>query len=86
MVPRQYGLMESEPVPEADALEQKRALHEDGDEHIDAAGDRPVADALDQRRAVAQGPTVSSPAERGEVSEADWYDQQVSEPIDDEVR
>ncbi len=88
MVARQDCTMENEPVPEADALEQKRdvADADAGDDRIDSVGDRPEADALDQRRPVTEERTVRPPAERGEVPEADWIEQQVTEPLDDEVR
>ena len=86
MVPRQDGRMENEPVPEADALKQKRDLAAGGDGRIDPIGDRPEADVLEQSRPVAGERVVRPPDERGEVPEADWMEQQVTEPFDDEVR
>ncbi len=86
MVPRQNGVMENDPVPEADALEQKHDVADAGDDRIDSVGDRPEADALEQRRPVTEERTVRPPAERGEVPEADWIEQNVTEPLDDEVR
>ena len=54
----------------------------------------PEADALEQDQAVEDeaddvpGSTGNrrSPAERGEVPEADWFEQSIAEPLDDEAR
>ena len=86
MVPRQYGDMENEPVPEADALEQERDVEEKTADLVESVGDRPEADAIEQSRPVTEGRTVRPASERGEVPEADWIEQQVTEPLDDEVR
>ena len=45
----------SEPVPEADALEQTEALELDDDEEPSIPPDVPEADALDQARSAPQG-------------------------------
>jgi hypothetical protein len=46
----------------------------------------PEADALEQRQSVAAERDVEVFPERGEVPEADWLEQSVAEPFDDEDR
>ncbi len=46
----------------------------------------PEADALEQEQPVVAERTTLAPPERGEVPEADWLEQSVAEPFDDEDR
>ena len=56
----------------------------------DGAMDRdepvPEADALEQEQSVVPERGVRLPPERGDVPEADWLEQSVAEPFDDEDR
>jgi hypothetical protein len=80
------AMEQNEPVPEADAVEQEVKV-EEGWDHLPASvGDRPEADAIEQARPVAEERTLRSSSERGEVPEADWIEQSIVEPLDDEVR
>jgi hypothetical protein len=72
-------------VPEADAIDRARALEDDAELPV-SVGDRPEADALEQARPVSDERTVRSPSERGDVPEADWFEQSIVEPLDDEAR
>jgi hypothetical protein len=80
------GMDHDEPVPEADAIERERAVEERSDDLPGSVGDRPEADAIEQARLVAEERAVRSSSERGEVPEADWIEQSIVEPLDDEVR
>jgi hypothetical protein len=79
-------------VPEADAFEQDQALVEGAAALPRSIGDKPEADVIEQERSVveersvAEERSVRSPSERGEVPEADWFEQSIVEPLDDEVR
>ena len=44
------------------------------------------ADLLDQSRAVDEEQTVDRSRQPAEVNEADWLEQGIAEPIDDEMR
>ncbi len=46
----------------------------------------PEADALEQQQSVVAERNVEVSPERGEVPEADWLEQSVAEPFDDEDR
>jgi hypothetical protein len=46
----------------------------------------PEADALEQEQSVTPERSVVAPPGRGEVPEADWLEQSVAEPFDDEDR
>ena len=46
----------------------------------------PEADALEQEQSVTLERSVTVPPGRGEVPEADWLEQSVAEPFDDEDR
>ena len=80
------GKDHDEPVPEADAIEQARAIEEDPDELPGSVRALPSADAIDRARAMLDDHAVRSPSDRGEVPEADWLEQSMVEPLDDEVR
>lgn len=75
-----------EPVPEADAIEQS----EDTDSSVapselpNEIGEKPEADALDQSRAVSEARVRVVPPERDDVPEADWLEQSVAEPFDED--
>ena len=52
-------------------------------------GDKPEADTLEQARPVAEGPGRSARRLEHvpeEVPEADWFEQSVAEPVDEEER
>jgi hypothetical protein len=80
------GKDHDKPVPEADAIDQARAIGEEPDDLPGSVGDRPEADAIEQARSVVEERAMRSPSERGEVPEADWFEQSIVEPFDDEVR
>ncbi len=46
----------------------------------------PEADALEQEEPVVPERSIRVPPGRGEVPEADWLEQSVAEPFDDEDR
>jgi hypothetical protein len=46
----------------------------------------PEADALEQERSVVPERDVQIPPERGDVPEADWLEQSLVEPFDEEDR
>jgi len=46
----------------------------------------PEADALEQKQSVVEERTIQAASERGEVPEADWLEQSMVEPYDDEDR
>ena len=46
----------------------------------------PEADALEQERSVVPEREVQIPPERGDVPEADWLEQSLVEPFDEEDR
>jgi hypothetical protein len=83
------GMEHDEPISEADALEQA-GPEETGEIRGDlngSLGERPEADALEQAQPVegVQVRVVSRPEEhRDEVSEADWLEQSVVEPLDED--
>ena len=80
------GKDHDEPVPEADAIEQARAIQEDPDDLPGSVRGLSGADAVDRARPVVDDHAVRSPSDRGEVPEADWLEQSIVEPLDDEVR
>jgi hypothetical protein len=46
----------------------------------------PEADALEQEQAIVPERRIEMSSERGDVPEADWLEQSVAEPFDDEDR
>lgn len=77
-------------VPDADAAEQQEPAEGELTAHRPGAADAPEADVLEQSRPVDGGATAAA-ARRGapgvDASEADWLEQSVAEPIDeDEIR
>ncbi|HLN42628.1 MAG TPA: hypothetical protein VK215_09245 [Acidimicrobiales bacterium] len=46
----------------------------------------PEADALEQEEPVVPERGIRLPPDRGDVPEADWLEQSVAEPLDDEDR
>ena len=89
MLARHHGGMagkDHDPVPEADAIEQDRAVEEESDDLPGSVGDRPEADAIEQARPVGEERAVRSSSQRDEVPEADWFEQSIVEPLDDEAR
>lgn len=80
--------MTSDDVPDADAREQAD-LDEDAEdiaEVIVEDGPVPEADALEQAQLVEEEQARDLRPPRGEVSEADWLDQSMVEPIDEDER
>lgn len=77
---------EGDPVPEADAIEQS----EDPDGATEGSqlprdvGEKPEADALEQSQSVEDGRMRVVPPARDEVPEADWLEQSVAEPFDED--
>ena len=51
---------------------------------MDRDEDVPEADAREQEESVVPERTIAVPPERGDVPEADWLEQSVTEPFDDE--
>jgi hypothetical protein len=75
----------TDPVPDADAAEQQRAL--DGSDPADApaVGDAPEADALEQSRSVSPGEGGDAGAERPlEADDADAAEQAAVVPQDED--
>jgi hypothetical protein len=72
-----------EPVPEADAQEQAGA-DEGVAPDVPIVGEKPEADALEQALPVDEGRVRVVSSHPDEVSEADWLEQSVVEPLDDE--
>jgi hypothetical protein len=75
-----------EPISEADALEQAEP-EEPGQVSVelsDRPADRPEADALEQARTVDDVQVRVTSRPRDEVSEADWLEQSVVAPLDDD--
>ena len=79
-------MAEHDPIPEADALEQ----HEDPEREPtqpDRPGDlrdRPEADTVEQSMVVEEEQVLERGERRDDVPEADWLEQSVGEPIDEE--
>ena len=72
-----------EPVPEADALEQRRPVDQVGGR---GSGDDSEADAVKQgQRAEGARADLAHP-DRDDVPEADWLEQSIDEPFDDDER
>jgi hypothetical protein len=73
------------PVPDADAAEQQRALDDQDPADAPAVGDAPEADALEQSRGVASGEAGGVRAERPlEADDADAAEQAVVVPQDED--
>jgi hypothetical protein len=53
---------------------------------VDRDAPVPEADALEQERSVVPEREVQIPSERGDVPEADWLEQTLVEPYDEEDR
>jgi hypothetical protein len=75
-------------VPEADALEQEapagdEAVEETGEVPADLA-DRPEADVLEQARPVGEDHPMPRSRDHDDVNEADWLEQSIGEPAQDE--
>jgi hypothetical protein len=73
-----------EPVPEADAIEQAESEEPHASELPEELGEKPEADALEQAQSVEESRTRVVPRTSDEVPEADWLEQSVVEPLDDE--
>lgn len=78
-----------EPVSEADVLEQEEPVT-GGDRPVDVAigvdSDVPEADAREQAQVVDEDQIRVAGPTSPEVPEADWLEQSIVEPIDDEER
>lgn len=75
-----------EPVPEADAIEQSEGP--DGPSAPSDlprdVGEKPEADALEQSQTVQEVRVRVVPPGHDDVPEADWLEQSVSEPFDED--
>ena len=78
------GMDHDEPVPEADALEQRRPADWVGGPGT--VGDRPEADAVEQQQPVVGARPLFAHPDRDDVPEADWLEQSIDEPFDDDER
>lgn len=76
-------------APEADVLEQAEpagAQAAEGSVRPPEVGERPEADVLEQAQPVDEDQLVDRSSRHETVSEADWLDQTVSEPLEEERR
>lgn len=83
------NLLSDRDAPEADALEQAEpagAQGHEGSPDTPEIADRPEADVLEQSQPVEESQIVDRSAGHDMVSEADWLDQTVTEPIEEERR
>ncbi len=76
-----------DPTPEADELEQREEPDgsvEKPPAEPDLAADRPEADTIEQSMLVDEEQILDRGEHRDDVPEADWLDQSIVEPFDDE--
>lgn len=81
-------------VPDADAQEQGQPVDgwSEEDEVVGATADggpldvRPEADALEQAQVVAEEQVRTSTSRPDDVAEADWLEQSIAEPLDEDER
>lgn len=77
-------------TPEADALEQQAPAGdvstEERSEPVTDRGERPEGDVLEQSIPVEETQIVRRSARHDDVDEADWLDQSIEEPVEDERR
>lgn len=76
-------------VPEPDELEQREPAGNEGTEVLEAPPDlsgRPEADVVEQAQLVEEDQYLLRTKHRDDVSEADWLEQSIGEPAEEERR
>jgi hypothetical protein len=76
-------------APEADLFEQRQPAGDEGTDETEErpeVEDRPEADVSEQHQTVAEEQIVDRSTSHHSVNEADWLEQSIAEPVEEDHR